>query len=95
MYKYTYIQASGDKHITKRHKVCLLTIAGERANGRRDTVAAGRQSDCTPQGGAPRPKISPKIKPQGVPCGGGIKKPPRRAASAIKLFSIKTSIHYD
>ena len=28
MYKYTYIQAAGDKRITKRHKVCLLTIAG-------------------------------------------------------------------
>ena len=33
MYKYTYIQAAGGKRITKRHKVRLLTIAGERSNG--------------------------------------------------------------
>ena len=151
MYKYTYIQAAGGKRITKRYKVRLLTIAGERANGRRDTVAAGRQccnqanaagrsttpttrnapahkradmstrpraraggtaragglscSSCRPAGsifaryfqrrgaasivyrlGAYRPKISPKIKPQGAPCGGGIKKAARRAASAAKII---------
>ena len=37
MYKYTYIQAAGGKRITKRHKVCVLTIAGERANDRRNS----------------------------------------------------------
>lgn len=41
MHKYTYIQAAGDKRITKRHKVRLLTIAGE--GGAVGTVAAGRQ----------------------------------------------------
>lgn len=37
MYKYTYIQAAAGSRITKRNKVCLLTIAGERReNGRRN-----------------------------------------------------------
>lgn len=53
MYKYTYIQAAGDKRITKRHKVRLLTIAGgkgrtgaERA-AIRNTPAAGRSTTPT------------------------------------------------
>lgn len=47
MYKYTYIQAAGDKRITKRHKVRLLTIGGKRQNGRGTggAVAAGRNQE--------------------------------------------------
>ena len=60
VYKYTYIQAAGGKRITKRHKVCVLTIAGgtgervaaiRRRNGHRRAAirhAAGRSTTPTP-----------------------------------------------
>lgn len=91
MYKYTYIQAAGDKRITKRHKVRLLTIAGGKAERRNGGTVAAFAAYFQRLGaggivyrlGAYRPKIRPKIKPQGVPCGKALKKPPRRAAAAI------------